>query len=182
MDTFGNLFEVLWKLALPVAAVSFLMVWTAMKKGLLGETSDLKALRKEFDSMGKRRKEQGKDAPKINPMHGKWLKFGGGFYGTVALYTYGLIEFREIRDMIAGFGGIPPFLEALDVRMFVRMCIEALMNFISAITWPVYWIGEFGSHNMWVWMLVAYGAYWMGMHLALARFSGGTRRQPPGQQ
>lgn len=182
MDTFGNWFQVLWKLALPVACLSFLMVWTALRKGLLQESGNLKALRKELNTMGKRRKKQGKDAPKINPVHGKWLKFGGGFYGTVALYTYGLIEFQEIRDVIASFGGIPPFLQAVDVRMLIRMFIEALMNFVAAITWPVYWMREFGSNQIWIGLLIAYGAYWAGMHLAQARFVKAAGSQAAGSE
>ncbi|MDX1461050.1 MAG: hypothetical protein R3348_08340 [Xanthomonadales bacterium] len=172
MSTFDTWFAVLWKLALPVGVLSFAMVWWLLNKGILTETGGIKALRKEIDGMSKRRKELGREAPKVSPVHSKWLKFGGGFYGTVALYTYGLIEFQEIRDTIAGFGGIPPFLEALDVRLIIRMFIEAVMNFVSAITWPVYWMKEFGSRQMWIWFLIAYGAYWLGMRLAQARYAG----------
>ena len=170
MDTFGNWFQVLWKLALPVAGLSYLMVSTALKAGLLSGASDLKALRKELGSMSKRHRDKKQETPKVNPVHNKWLKFGGGFYGTVALYTYGLIEFQEIRGMIASFGGIPPFLDALSIRLFINMLIEAMVNFIAAITWPVYWMREFGSSQMWIWFLIAYGAYWAGMRLAQARF------------
>ena len=98
MDIFENLFDVLWKLAIPVGGLSFGMVWWALKKGVLSETGGVRALSKEIDAMGKRHKDKEQDSPKVNPVHGKWLKFGGGFYGTVALYTYGLIEYADIRQ------------------------------------------------------------------------------------
>ena len=170
METFGSWFDVIWKLALPVGGLSFLMVWTALRKGLLTETDDFKALSKELDSMSKLHKDKKKESPDVNPVHGKWLKFGGGFYGTVALYTYGLIEFHEIRQMIAGLGGFRGFIDAISISLFINMFIEALTNFIAAITWPLYWMREFGSENMWVWFVIAYAAYWGGMRLAQMRF------------
>ncbi|MBT8062758.1 MAG: hypothetical protein KJO85_08740 [Gammaproteobacteria bacterium] len=166
MDVFGNLFEVIWKLAIPVGGLSFLMVWWALRKGVLSETGGLKALGKEIEAMGKLHKDKKKESPRVNPLHGKWLKFGGGFYGTVALYTYGLIEWVEIRETIERFGGFSSFIGELSINLFINMFINGLMNFIAAISWPVYWIREFGSNHMWIWFLVAYGAYWLGMRMA----------------
>ena len=35
---------------------------------------------------------------RIDPVHNKWLAFGGGFYGIVGLLTYAVVEFGELRD------------------------------------------------------------------------------------
>jgi hypothetical protein len=102
----------------------------------------------------------------MNPVHGKWMKFGGGFYGIVALYTYGLVEWKEVSQFIASFGGFSEFINNLSIQVLIRMFIEGLKNFITAISWPVYWMGDFGPQRMWIWMAIAYAAYWLGMKAA----------------
>ena len=163
MDSASNFIEVIFKLALPVGGLSFLMVWWAFKKGVLQEKNHMKALSAEIKAISKLK---GDEKPDINPMHGKWLKFGGGFYGIVALYTYGLVEWNELRTFVADFGGFRAFIGQLDVGVIISILVEGLKNFITAITWPVYWMSEFGSNRIWIWMGIAYGAYWLGMKAA----------------
>jgi hypothetical protein len=169
MFSSNDLLNVLLKLALPVGGLSFLMVWWALRGGVLSSQESVRALSKEIDALSKARKKDRKEKKKpakVNPVHDKWLKFGGGFYGIVALYTYGLIEFREIRETIAGLGGIREFIGSLSINLLINMIIEGLMNFIAAISWPLYWMSEFGSGQIWIWMVIAYGAYWLGIRAA----------------
>lgn len=165
MFSSNEILEVLLKLALPVGGLSFLMVWYALRRGMLSGDGGVRALSKEIEAMGKARKKEEKPA-RINPVHDKWLKFGGGFYGTVALYTYGLIEWREISAVIASRGGIMAFFDNLSIDLLINMFIEGLMNFIAAISWPVYWISEFGAERIWIWGGIAYAGYWLGMQAA----------------
>ena len=168
IESYG-IVQVLIKLALPVAVLSFLMVFWALKKGLLTNTTGIAALKKEMHAMKKARKKarkEGGNNVRVNPVHGKWLKFGGGFYGIVALYTYGLIEWREIRSTIAGLGGIRGFIDDLSINLIISILLEGLMNFVAAISWPVYWMSEFGSGNLWIWICIAYAGYWLGMRAA----------------
>jgi len=167
-----ELIHALIKAALPIGALSYAMVWWALRRGYLKETGGVEALRKEIKALAKeksRNKKEKKPQAKTDLVHDKWLRFGGGFYGLVALYTYGLVEFREIRDFIAGFGGIFEFLRQLNINVFINMFIDALMNFITAIAWPMYWMSDISAERVWLWFLVAYGAYWVGMRLALRK-------------
>jgi hypothetical protein len=165
----------MFKVALPIGALSFAMVWWALLRGYLKDTSGVDALRKEIKALTKeksRNKKEKKPQAKTDPVHDKWLRFGGGFYGLVALYTYGLVEFREVRDFIAGFGGISEFLSQLNFDMFINLFIDALTNFITAIAWPMYWMSDISSDRIWLWFIIAYGGYWAGMKLALHRRMG----------
>lgn len=181
MPSFPELFAAIFKLALPVGALSFVMVWWALRSGVLSKTDGVRALSKEIDALGKRDKQLRKErkesrkagkeipvqqAPRINPVHGKWLKFGGGFYGIVALYTYGLIEWGDVADRISSFGGLPRFLGSISIDLVINIFIEGLLNFVAAISWPVYWMSEFGAEQIWIWIGIAYGGYWLGMRFA----------------
>ena len=176
----GQLFAAIFKLALPVGVLSFIMVWWSLQDGRLSETENVRALRKEIDALGKQKKKEKKErkeakksgakppekAANSNIIHDKWLKFGGGFYGIVAMYTYGIVEFNELRTFIASFGGFRAFLGSLNVGVIVNIFVEGLKNFITAITWPVFWMSEFGAERIWIWGGIAYGAYWLGMRTA----------------
>ncbi|MFT5140385.1 MAG: hypothetical protein ACI9H8_001428 [Lysobacterales bacterium] len=160
-----NYLAAIFKLALPVAILSFVMVSWALKKGHVQERLTVKALEKEMKVKAKS-KDKTKDKPKHDLFHRQWAKFGGGFYGIVALYTYGLVEWQELRDFIASFGGFVLFIEQLSFQTIIHIFIEGLKNFITAISWPVYWIRELGSNHIWIWGAMAYGAYWLGAKAA----------------
>jgi len=104
---------------------------------------------------------------KLNPVHNKWLTFGGGFYGAVALLTYLLIEFDELAGFFSNFTGIIDFLRSVSVDMLIRLFIDSLLNFIAAITWPVHWLGRLRGPHLWVWLVAAYAGYWVGSTAAL---------------
>jgi hypothetical protein len=157
-----DLFWALLKVGLPLAALSFAMVWWALYRGMLAERDDAKALLKEIQVYGKQRSKE-KEKPPLNPLHGKWFQFGGGFYGLMALYTYLLIEADEVLEL---FGQLGAIVFRLDLGLLIEFFIESLMNFIAAIAWPVYWIGETENGHFWIWFLVAYGGYWAGLQLA----------------
>lgn len=95
-------------------------------------------------------------------LHNKWMQFGGGFYGVVAFYTYVLIEIDEVWDFFVGLANL--FNENL-VRLVIQFFIQSFMNFIAAVTWPVYWLSR--VHNdQWLWVIAAYAGYWLGAKAA----------------
>ena len=57
-------------------------------------------------------------------------------------------------------------LEAMGVGDVVNFFINSLMNFITAITWPVYWLNKTEGHSVWVWFVVVYLGYYCGQMLA----------------
>jgi hypothetical protein len=158
-----NYLAAIFKLALPVAILTFVMVSWALKKGHVKENLTVKAMQKEMKA---RSKDKSKDKPKHDLFHRQWVKFGGGFYGIVALYTYILVEWQELRGFIASFGGLLAFIDQLSINTVIQIFVEGLKNFITAISWPVYWIEEFDSNHIWIWGGLAYGGYWLGAKAA----------------
>lgn len=166
MALLKELFWALLILGLPMMVLTLAMVYWALYRGIVGTTDGVDALSKEIGAFGKARKKQ-KKKPVMNPLHHKWFEFGGGFYGLTALYTYLLIEFDEVIDFITS---IPSVIWRFDIgaaiSLLVSFFINALMNFIAAISWPVFWMREGGSGNFWLWLLVAWASYWAGLRLA----------------
>ena len=76
------------------------------------------------------------------------------------------IEIREIIDMIIDFGGLWAFIKQLDLDVIIRLFIDAIMNFVSAMVWPMYWIKRIDTNYVWVWFVAAYFGYWLGLKLA----------------
>ena len=167
------LLEVFWAIAMvgvPIAVFSFVMVWWALEKGHFKESGDTKALERELKAMSKQNKKDKKDKTKtstnMHPVLKKWGDFGGGFYGIVGLFTYVVIEIRELIDMVIDFGGFIQFLKQLDFGLIIEVFISAITNFVAAIVWPVYWLDRIDTKQTWVWFVVAYGGYWAGMKAA----------------
>jgi hypothetical protein len=106
---------------------------------------------------------EGRD--KLDPVLEKWFSFGGGFYGIVALFTWLVIEWNEVWGFLVNLPGIVfSFDVGSLISLVISFFIESLMNFITAIAWPMYWLGVAG--NPWVWIAVAYGGYWLGIKAA----------------
>jgi hypothetical protein len=102
---------------------------------------------------------------KLDPVLEKWFSFGGGFYGLVALYTWLVVEWNEVWDFLVDLPGIVfSFDIGSLISLVINFFIESLMNFITAIAWPMYWLGV--ADNPWVWIVVAYGGYWLGIKAA----------------
>lgn len=159
--------EALLKAALPVAAVTFAMVFWALLNGYLPGDTDQDTLKKELDRMSK---GDDQDEQHGDFLHRKWVKFGGGFYGVVALITYAVVEKDEIGDFLANFEGIRHFLNTISINMVIDFFIDSLMNFITAISWPAYWLPNISSQHAWVWFVAAYLGYLGGAWLAKDRF------------
>lgn len=147
-------------LGLPVAALAFAMTWWALRRGIFEARDDVETLNKEIQAFGKKKKEE---KPRLNPVHDKWFKFGGGFYGLVGLYTYALVEWREVLDLVAG---IPDLVLRFQLDVLINFFIESLTNFITAVTWPLYWMEVSSRAQFWHWFVIAYAGYWAGMSLA----------------
>jgi hypothetical protein len=94
----------------------------------------------------------------MSPVHAKWLKFGGGFYGVVGLLTYAVVELKELRDFFLGFESLSALLAQFGFNMLIGLFIEAVKNFVVAIAWPVYWLSDIRSNHVWAWFVVAYAA------------------------
>jgi len=166
----GLLIEFFWALlmvGIPIGIFTLAIVWWALQRGHFQETLDIKALGREIKAMSKNKKKNKKeDKLDLHPVQKQWAKFGGGFYGIVALFTYVVVEVTEIIGMVINFGGFFGFLKQLGLDVIINMLVEALTNFITAMVWPLYWMDRIDTDQTWVWFVMAYVGYWLGLKLA----------------
>jgi len=179
---------------LPVGLATYALVWWSLRQGYIDPAVSVREVEQRFKRMSKERSAARKNRKRrksaadaagpanppalaafgqrtVNPVHAKWLKFGGGFYGVVGLLTYAVVELKELRDFFLGFESLSALLAQFGFDMLIGLFIEAVRNFVVAIAWPVYWLSDIRSNYIWVWFVVAYAAYWAGAKLALRRFA-----------
>ena len=161
MGFLAELVRAIFLVGVPMAGFSVVIVWWALRRGYFNELSDTRALGKEIKMMSKNKGEQ-----KLDPVQQKWVKFGGGFYGVAAFFTWTIIEVSDLIAMVMEFGGFLQFLKALGFNLVIEVIIEAIMNFVSAMIWPFYWLQRIDTGHTWLWFLTAYGGYWVGLKLA----------------
>ncbi len=101
-----------------------------------------------------------------NVLMSKWMSFGGGFYGVMAVLTYVIVEFFEVVDFLTSESSLIETIKALSVGDFVDLFINSIMNFVTAITWPVYWMRSVEGYATWIWFVVVYFGYSCGQYFA----------------
>jgi len=167
VDFLTEFFQALLLVGAPLAVFTAAIVWWALSRGYFQEALDTRALQREIKTMSHKHKKNQADVGKVlHPIQKKWSKFGGGFYGIVALFTYIIVEVTEVIGMIINLGGLLDFLRQMNIGLIVNILVDALMNFISAIAWPWYWMSRVDTNQVWIWFMVAYGGYWLGLKLA----------------
>ena len=146
---------------IPTAIVAYLMVFFAIKRGYVELGEDLVELKK-------RKKQAKKDKAefKVNPVHSKWLYFGGGYYGLMALSTYAHVEFMEVYEFFLNFSSIANFIDQISFGAIVGLIIDSFLNLIPAFTWFLYWPKIFIMHQGWYWLGASYAGYHFGSYLA----------------
>ncbi len=168
----GFLIEVFWALLMvtvPITAFTLMLVSWSFRKGFFQETLDTKALEREMKAMSRKgKKNKTEESTVQHPLQKKWAKFGGGFYGIVAFFTYIVIEVTDVITMIVNFGGFFDFLRQLDFNVIINLLVEAVTNFITAMIWPMYWMKRIDTNEVWIWFGMAYAGYWLGLKLAQA--------------
>ncbi len=103
-------------------------------------------------------------------IYNKYLKFGGGFYGAVALITYLHIECYQVIDFINKFTSLSDFIDRIGLGMLIKFFIEAIMHFITAIIWPTYWHKYLPIGSFWIWIIVAILAHSAATKYALNKY------------
>ena len=163
----GMVIEAIWALVLvglPITLFTLAIAWWGMRNGHFKEINDRKELGREMKKMSKEKIDPKNDNRDL--IQKKWAKFGGGFYGIVAFFTYLVVEIREIADVIMNICGLWEFIKHLDVGVIIELFINALINFITAMTWPLYWMDRIDTNQVWMFFLAAYGGYVLGLRLA----------------
>lgn len=185
-------FRALLLAGLPVGVASFFLFTWVLRRRAPESVTSLKAIERELKRESKDRARQRKEQRKTHKpglserlaegahftrerpfdlVQNKWLKFGGGFYGVVALLTYAVVELRDLWQFAMGFESIWLLISSFGVNTLIQLLVEALQNFILAIAWPAYWLSSVHTQYPWLWFVLAYAGYWAGSRLALRRYA-----------
>ncbi|WP_286830012.1 MULTISPECIES: hypothetical protein [Kordiimonas] len=178
----GSVFGALFSVGIPVAVTAYLLIGWLIHSGRLQSFSNRKELNEHIRGIKKEKKEQKKELKKKKEKHAKesdvafrkWLQFGGGFYGTAALYTFVVNEIADIFRFLVkilnfaaweidwALGSIINFL----VRTFIDLLINSLQNFLAAILWFMEWGADDDGLRIGMNFVMAYVGYGIGSRLA----------------
>ena len=158
---------------LPVALFTFLIVQWSIASGRMEPFNDEDGLQKQFKAYAKVQKDAHKNDNKPSRnrhfggdlFHKKIMSFGGGFYGTMAILTYLLIETLEIFSFLGKIFTPDSWSLNLSINLIIDFIINSVMNFVAAITWFMT-LPDYLPVNMgWVWLIVAYAGYLAGLEI-----------------
>jgi hypothetical protein len=180
--------------ALPIACFTFLTVQWAIVSGRIPKFSDAKdlaaqykkqradikeakRLAKENKKTGQPEIEQGQQEHKQQEntpffhkrkggdiMFNKLLFFGGGFYGTMALFTYLIIEVLEILSFFGKMVDLTNWHFTFSIQFLVDLFVNSIMNIVAAFIWFKTLPEYVDVNNGFVWIGAAYLGYLGGVH------------------
>ncbi len=129
--------------------------------GDLDRKADRKSTGKQVKLMKKSFKKK-KDGGAANYMVEKWMWFGSGFYGLAGLWTFAVIEITDVLRVLFNPSTILDAFENGFVSALIEIALNQLSNLVAAFVWFGYW----GDGGVIIWVLVAYGGYWIGVEMA----------------
>jgi hypothetical protein len=147
-------------LGLPMFVLSWFLFFRLYQRRALDRADDEKTSREKLKALKKQVKERG---VADDLLQHRWMKFGGGFYGAAALWTFVVIELTDVRRLLVDFPGFAALFDDGIISLVVGIFVNQIQNFVSAMVWFVYW-GSDGS--MLAWVAVAYGGWLTGVSLA----------------
>ncbi|MBL4773387.1 MAG: hypothetical protein JKX98_07225 [Alcanivoracaceae bacterium] len=151
---------------IPIALFSYYLIIITKKKVVL-KSQNSRQLKKELKNIQLSKNKEDNVIQQI--LHKKYLKFGGGFYGVLAFITYIHIEIYQIVDFLKKFSGLQNFIDSIGFSMIIKFFLEAIMNFITALMWPIYWYKFLPIGSFWVWIIVSILAHTIATRYALSR-------------
>ena len=185
---FGEIIRAILFGSVPVAAFTFLVLqWSIVSgrlsrfddnKGLEQQFKDRKKVKAEAKAERKRREKAGEEAepkPAKKPffhkgagsdlLHNKVMFFGGGFYGTMALFAYFVIEVGEIFEFLGVVFTPGEWFDNLGFDLIIGFVINSFTNIGLAFAWFVTLPKYVSMGNGWIWLLAAYAGYMVGVKL-----------------
>lgn len=185
---FGEIVRSLILGCIPVAAFTYLVLQWSVMSGRLAPFSDEKALEEQYKEQRKAKKaekkaakealEKGEEPPKKEGnrplldksrgedfLHNKVMFFGGGYYGTMALFAYAVIELDEIFEFLGVVFTPGAWFEYLTFNLIIGFFINSIMNIVGAFTWFLTLQNYVSMGNGWVWLGASYVGYIAGVKL-----------------
>ena len=175
--------------ALPIACFTFLTLQWSITSGRLPKFTDKKDLKAQYKKLSEQAKEAKKkakekakekkqaDAPETmeekkpffhkgrggDLLHGKVMFFGGGFYGTMALFTYLIIEVDEITSFFGKIIDLSNWSFNFSINFVIDLIINSVMNIVKAFIWFDTLPDYIRIHEGWIWIIAAYLGYLGGI-------------------
>ena len=149
-------------LGIPVVALTWYMFDRLYHTGELERSQTGKELGRSLKDL--KAKNKVAETRSTHFLHTRWMRFGGGFYGLTALWTFAVIEALDLTGFIWNFPGFAALFEDGVFSFLVNVFTNQITNFVSAMVWFTYWGGEGGS--IFIAFFIAYGAYLVGLRLA----------------
>ena len=157
-----RMFEALFLFTIPVSFLTYMLLGLMMKRGHLGAFVGQSDLGKQLKASRKEHKK----ALKKNLFLGKWVQFGGGFYGLAAFYTYVWIEIGEAIQLIIKFSDPANWTFDITISLLIGFIINAVTNLITAFLWIFYWPPSRSFVDIAIWVALAYLGYIAGSYYA----------------
>ncbi len=167
-------------LGLPVFAFTYLLHLWALNKGHLSPYSHHDEIEEQLDAQSEDEFNQVLNGDLSSVINGadltndekpkgfimeNWLQFGGGFYGTIAFFTYAYIEILEIIEDVGKVMNMNFRIDAI-IQVGISFIIDSIMNFFKALGWFLYWPNTVNPGNQFLWLAVIYAAYAIAAKLA----------------
>ncbi len=185
---FGEIVRSLILGGIPVAAFTYLVLQWSVMSGRLAPFTDEKALEEQYKEQRKAKKaekmaakealEKGEEPPKKEDnrplfdksrgedfLHNKVMFFGGGYYGTMALFAYMVIELDEIFEFLGVVFTPGAWFEYLTFNLIIGFFINTIMNIVGAFTWFLTLQNYVNMGNGWIWLGASYVGYIAGVKL-----------------
>ena len=169
--------ELVWEIismSLCMLVVGYGLHYFAFKTGIADEHDKVKT-----DTLKKRAKDNKKNYKTGNGFLDKWLDFGGGYYGGIALIKLILIELGQIEEFISNWQGLDNFINDIGVGMLISFFVEQITNFVAAIIWPTDYLSRFSIEKVAIFVGITYLAYEFSRKLARHKVN---RLSPSGYQ
>lgn len=148
-------------LATPVALLAWLLYGRLYAGGQLERGLD----KKSFKTSMKRIRSESK-GNRGDFLLNRWMKFGGGFYGLVAFWTFACIEVSELAGFLVNFPGFAQLLADGILSFVISVVVNQVLNLVSALVWVTWWPGTVMGASPALWFALAYGGYLFGLYLA----------------
>ncbi|MCK0068085.1 hypothetical protein [Kordiimonas laminariae] len=156
-----DIFKAALLIGVPLFAFTYAIHWWALKKGHITPFNHHSEVEQELE-------ENGDSKP--GWLMENWVTFGGGFYGTMAFFTYLFIELGQLYEVVGKLLSNGFSIEYL-IKLAVEEFVDAILNLVNAFIWFNYWPDVFDMEFPLGWLLVAYGAYWLAVQAVRGRFA-----------
>ena len=151
---------------IPIAAFSYYLIILTRKKVQLKSTNATQ-LKKELKNIEIETAEKESFIQGI--LQKKFMKFGGGFYGVLTFITYLHVEGYQLIQFINSFTSGESGFNGGIFSLVLGFFLEMIMNFFTALMWPIYWSRFLPIGSFWIWLLVAIIAHTWATRYALSR-------------